>query len=271
MVDARSPLGIVAGNGIFPREIARNARAHGIKVVAALHRGEADAALADEVDDALWVKVGQLGAMIRFFRRAQVQDVVFAGGIRRVNLVGGVKLDWRGFTMLTKVRSRKDDALLRAIAGEFEIEGMRVIGAHQLLAESVAQAGILTHRNLTAQEAHDAEIGAIACRRSGDLDIGQAVVAFEGIVVAVEAVEGTDQMLRRSGELTARRGGVVVKLCKQHQDLRLDLPTIGEHTIRSMIEAGLTALVIEAGKTVLLTPVETIARANAAGIAIVAQ
>jgi len=266
----RSPLGIIAGNGSFPLEIARNAASRGIQTRAALHIGESDTRLPGEVGKSIWLRVGQLGAIIKFFKKEGVTDVVFAGGIRRIKLFGGVKLDLRGLSLIARLASKKDDAVLRGVASEIEREGMRVVAPHLLLQKSLAQQGVLSRRDLTPSEIADAKVGFAVARTSGDLDIGQTVVSFDGVVVAVEAVEGTDRTLERAGDLTSKRGGVVVKLCKRHQDIRLDLPTVGLGTIETMAKAGLTALVLEAGKTIILDPLETIAAANEAGIAVVA-
>ena len=137
-----------------------------------------------------------------------------------------------------------------------------------LLDKSVPQAGCLTSRDLSPEERKDASLGYDAAKTIGRLDIGQTVVAFEGLITAVEAVEGTDSALLRAGELAHRRGGVVVKLCKPQQDLRFDLPTIGEKTIHAMAKGGLTALVVEAGKTMMLDPVAIVREANKTNIAI---
>jgi hypothetical protein len=177
---------------------------------------------------------------------------------------------------------------------------MEVFGAAQILSKAVAEEGLLSRRSLDAGERQDARIGWEAAKAIGALDIGQTVVAYQGLVVAVEAVDGTDATIRRAGELTRKgelgplssalgraltsslellagagggnaRGPVVVKLCKPQQDERLDLPTVGRTTIDSMIAAGASALVIEAGKTLILDYDDVLSHANAAGIAILAS
>ena len=264
-----SPLGLIAGNGIFPLEFARSARARGLEVVAVAHRGETSPELEGLVSSCTWVRVGQLGKVISVLRRAGVRQAAFAGGITRVRLFGGVKLDLRGLALVARVRSIRDDVILRGIAGELEQSGIAVFSASVLLERSVPAGGLLTRRALTAEERRSALIGWEAARLTGSLDIGQAVIVKDGVVVAIEAVEGTDRAIRRAGEL-AGAGCVVVKVCKPQQDLRLDLPTIGCGTIESMRTAGASALVVEAGRTLLLEPDETVRAADGAKISIFA-
>jgi len=268
-VELSSPLGLIAGNGIFPLEFARSARARGLEVVAVAHRGETSPELEGLVSSCTWVRVGQLGKVISVLRRSGVRQAAFAGGITRVRLFDGVKLDLRGLALVARVRSIRDDVILRGIAGELEQSGIAVFSASVLLERSVPSAGLLTRRALTAEERRSALIGWEAARLTGSLDIGQAVVVKDGVVVAIEAVEGTDRAIRRAGEL-AGSGCVVVKVCKPQQDLRLDLPTIGCGTIESMRTAGASALVVEAGRTLLLEPDETVRAADGAKISIFA-
>jgi len=267
--DLRSPVGLIAGNGLFPLEFARRPRAAGFKVVALAHRGETDPALAAEVDTCLWVRVGQLGKIIRQLRNHGVRQVALAGGISRIKLFGGVRLDWRGAALVARLRSTRDDVILRGIAAELEREGIAVFGAALLLDKGIAPAGTLTRRQLPADRLADARLGWDAAKAIGALDIGQTVVVADGLVIAVEAVEGTDRAITRAHEL-AGRNLVVVKVCKPHQDERLDLPTIGRGTIERCAAAGVVALVIEAGRTIILEPDEVVRAADAAGIALVA-
>jgi DUF1009 family protein len=265
--DLISPVGLIAGNGTFPVEVARRAKERGLTVVAVAHRGETDPALESVVSKVRWVRVGQLGKLISFLRSHDVRHVAFAGGISRVKLFGGVSLDWRGAALVARLRSIKDDVILRGIAGELEREGLQVFGASLLLDRALPAVGPLTQRLLTVEERRDAVLGWEAAKVIGGLDIGQTVVAGGGLVVAVEAVEGTDKAIERAHQL-AGRGLVVVKVCKPHQDERLDLPTIGRQTIATCERNGVTALVVEAGKTIILEPDEVVREANRLGIAI---
>lgn len=269
-VSLSSPIGLIAGNGSLPLEFAVCAREQGLDVVAVAHQGETDPLLESLVKEISWVKVGQLGKVIKNLRRAGVRQAAFAGGINRVRLFGGMRLDWRGFLFLARLRNRKDDSVLRAVAAEVERSGIVVFGAETLLKKSVPSAGVLTRRGLTSAELRDAQVAWEAARTIGSLDIGQSAVACDGLITAVEAVEGTDAALRRAAQLSMGAGGVVVKLSKPQQDTRFDLPTIGPNTIETMREGRLTALVLEASRSLILDPVMVVEAADRAGIAIVA-
>lgn len=268
-LDLQSPVGLIAGNGDFPRQFALRARELGLSVVAIAHRGETDPALEREVAECRWLRVGELGKAISFLQGRAVRQAAFAGGISRLKLFGGVRLDWRGAALVARLRSVRDDVLLRGVAAELEREGITVFGAEVLLDRALPPPGALTVRQLTAEERRDAALGWEAAKTIGALDIGQTVVVAGGLVVAVEAVEGTDRAIQRAHEL-AGKGLVVVKVAKPQQDVRLDLPTIGVNTIEVLARSGVTALVIEAGRTIVLDPDGVARAANRAGIAVVA-
>lgn len=268
-LDLQSPVGLIAGNGDFPRQFAVRARELGLSVIAIAHRGETDPALEGEVAECRWLRVGQLGKMISFLHGRAVRQAAFAGGISRVKLFGGVRLDWRGAALVARLRSVRDDVLLRGVAAELEREGITVFGAEVLLDRALPPAGALTARELTAEERRDAALGWEAAKAIGALDIGQTVVVAGGLVVAVEAVEGTDRAIERAYGL-AGKGLVVVKVAKPQQDVRLDLPTIGVNTIEVLARSGVTALVIEAERTIVLDPDGVARAADRAGIAVVA-
>lgn len=263
----QSPIGLVAGNGTFPLEFVKKAKDHNLDVVVLAHHGETDPAIEQLVDKCEWIKVGQLGKIIKALKHYRVKQVAFAGGIVRTKLFGGVKLDLKALAVLAKVRSVKDDAILRAVVRELELGGVSVFSASLLLTESIVKEGCLTKRKLTEEEISDAVIGWEAAKTMGQLDIGQTVIVAQGLIVAVEAVEGTDAAIRRAGQLV-NGGGVVVKVLKPQQDQRIDLPTIGPNTINILKEAKIDALVVEADKTIILQPTEVIALSNDAGIAI---
>jgi DUF1009 family protein len=215
------------------------------------------------------VKIGQLGRVIRLLRRAGVKQATMVGGISRVRILGGVHLDWAGIKLVARLASVKDDVLLRGIAGEIERSGVHIFSPAELLESSTPRAGRLTRRDLSSTERKDAVVGWHAAKKIGEIEIGQTVVASQGVIVAVEAVEGTDSAIRRAGRFGGR-GGVVVKVAKPQQDLRLDIPAVGRGTLSAMVDAGLTALILEAGKAVILNPLEVVEMADRAGIAIVA-
>ncbi len=263
-----SPVGLVAGNGSLPKAFIEEASRKGISVVLAAHRNETDNSLVDLVQATLWVRVGQLTKMLSFFSFYGVKQVVFLGGIRRIRLFGDLRLDRRSLRLLAKLASRRDDTLLRGVAREFEQDGFEVIAAHNILKEWLIPAGVITRKGLSQSELSDAQVGWEVAQGIGLLDIGQAVVVSQGVVLAVEAVEGTDEALKRAGFLCGNRPSVVVKRPKPQQDLRLDLPTIGPRTVENMARAGCRALVVQAGKTFLVNPSESIELANRLGIVI---
>lgn len=265
-----SPLGLVAGNGSLPLSFVAAARKQGLDVVAAGHLGETDERLVADCSDFVWVKVGQVGKILRFLKQKGVKQLAFAGGIRRINLFGGVRLDGLGLKILSRTRSVRDDALLRAIAHEFESQGIQVIAPTEFLKEFIPGSGPISSRGLTSSEESDAKVAWSVAKKLGEADAGQAVVVYDGLVIALEGIEGTDALIRRAGDLVGGRGGVLVKVSKPTQDLRLDMPTVGLTTIEQVIASGLTAIVVEAHKTMVLNPVEVVAHANRNRIAVVA-
>ena len=267
--DLHSPIGLVAGNGQFPLEFAENARARGLAVVTVALKGEADKRIEELSVSTTWVSVGQLGKLVRSLKRAGCRQVAFAGGVTRVNFVDGFRIDWVGLRMLSKLRSFNDDSIMRGIIATVENGGVQVIGASTLLEKSVPKVGILTKRGLTRDEIENAKIGWEAARTTGALDIGQSIVMRNKTIIAVEAVEGTDATIKRAAAVRGE-GGVLVKLAKPIQDLRIDLPAIGVRTIELMHENRITALVVEAGKAIMLDPQGILDAAHRLDIAIVA-
>jgi hypothetical protein len=264
-----SPIGLVAGNGQFPLEFAENARARGLVVVTVALKGEADKRIEELSQSTTWVSVGQLGKLVRSLRRAGCRQVAFAGGVTRVNFVDGFRIDWVGLRMLSKLRSFNDDSIMRGIIATVENRGIQVIGASMLLEKSVPKAGVITKRGLTREEVENAKIGWEAARATGSLDIGQSIVMRNKTIIAVEAVEGTDATIKRAAAVRGE-GGVLVKLAKPIQDLRIDLPAIGVRTIELMHENRITALVVEAGRAIMLDPQGILEAAHRLDIAIVA-
>jgi DUF1009 family protein len=268
-LDPETKLGLIAGNGVFPRLVARGARDAGVAVVACAHVGETDPELEHEVSSCTWVRVGELGKIIRTLKQAGCERAVMAGGIKKARLFGGFRPDLRGAAFLARMRTLYDDKLLRGVAAELESEGIRVISSTEYLPRLVPAPGVLTRRAPKSRERADVAFGLEVAKTIGVHEIGQTVVVKDGLVLAVEAVEGTDAAIRRGGEL-ARGGAVVVKVSKPQQDLRFDVPAVGPETIRLMAEVGASVLAVEAGKTIILDRETTLAAAHAAGIAVVA-
>jgi len=262
-------IGIIAGSGQLPLLAAENARAQGHHVVGIGHAKETDPLMESYCSSFHLIKLGQLGKIFSIFKKEGVTSATFAGAISRPNIFkGNIWLDTRGFSLLAKARSVKDDQLLRAVANEFEVEGIKIFSATDLLPECVPNEGLLTSRDLNADEYDDAELGWETAKLIGKAEIGQTVVVSAGMVVAVEAIEGTDAAIKRAGELSQGKGGVVVKVSKPQQDLRLDLPTVGVDTIKAIKNAGLSALILEAKRSIILEPMKTISLANEFSISI---
>ena len=263
-----SSIGIIAGGGQFPLLFARAAREEGRRVVVVAHEGESLPALADEADSIYWVKLGQLGKIIKSFKREGVAETVFLGTITKTRIFRDILPDLKGLSLWNKIDIRQDDAILRAIAGELEEEGIRVLESTLYLKHLLFPKGVLGRKNPSREQAEDIRFGWRMARAVGALDIGQCVVVRDRTVLAVEAIEGTDAAIKRGGAL-GREKAVVVKVKKPDQDFRFDLPAIGVTTIASMEEAHAKVLAVEAGQALLFDGESTIARADRAGIVVV--
>ncbi len=262
-------IGLIAGNGTFPIAFARAAKEKGLQVIAVAHEGETLPELAQWVDDIFWIKVGQLGKLISVFKEQGVHDVLMAGGIKKTRLFQGGMPDLRGAALLARMLYKKDDSILRAVAAELESEGITVRESTLYLDNLLTSAGVLTKRKPSKDEQKDIEFGWHMAKEIGKLDIGQTVVVKDQAILAVEAIEGTDEAIRRGGRLCGQ-GAVVVKICKPQQDLRFDLPAVGMQTIQTMQEVKASCLAIEAGKTIIFDQKAIAAEADRSGIAIVA-
>ena len=260
-------IGLIAGNGTFPMEFAKAAKLKNLEVVAVAHEGETSPELAQLVDAIFWIKVGQLGKMIDIFKKQGVRDVLMAGGIKKTRMFGGIP-DLRGAAFLARMLYNKDDSLLRGVAAELESEGITVRESTLYLESILAPAGVLTRRKPSKDEWKDLEFGWQMAKEIGKLDIGQTVLVKDRAVLAVEAIEGTDEAIRRGGRLCGK-GAVVIKVCKPNQDLRFDLPAVGIETIKTMKEVKASCLGVEAGKTIILDRESVLKEADKAGIAIV--
>jgi DUF1009 family protein len=262
-------IGLIAGNGNFPVVFARAAKEKGMQVIAVAHEGETMPELAQWVDGIYWIKVGQLGKLIQIFKEQKVADVLMAGGIKKTRLFEGGMPDFRGMALLAKMIHKKDDSILRAVARELESEGITVRESTLYLDNIVALQGVLTKKKPSKEEKLDIEFGWQMAKEIGRLDIGQTVVVKDRAVLAVEAIEGTDEAIRRGSRLCGQ-GAVVVKICKPGQDLRFDLPAIGVMTIQSMEQEKASCLAVEAGKTIMIEREALIRDADRAGIAVIA-
>lgn len=262
-------VGIVAGGGDLPRRLVDACRAARIDVFVLALEGAAGPQTVADVPHA-WCRLGAGGAALDMLRANEVTDLVFAGGVQRPTLAS-LRPDWRAAKFFAKVgyRALGDDGLLSAIVKEVEAEGFRVHGAHQLLELLMPEGPLGAHTPDPGAQA-DIERGVRVARALGALDVGQAVVVQQGLVLGIEAIEGTDALLQRCAGLRREgAGGVLVKVEKPGQERRMDLPTIGPDTVTAADNAGLRGIAVEAGGTLVLDRDDVIRRADAAGMFVV--
>lgn len=263
-----SRIGVIAGNGRFPIIFADNARKMGLHVSAVAHEGETDPELEQHVDRIHWVKIGQLNKLINAFKSDGVRNVVMLGGIKKTHIYSNARPDFRVLALAAKLVLWKDDDILRALAAELERDGITICESTFGLEGILVTEGTLTPRQPTKKEWIDIRYGWDVAKEIGRLDIGQCVVIKDRVVVAVEAVEGTDEAIKRGGAL-AKDGAVVVKRSKPQQDLRFDLPAVGPRTIEAMQSVKASVLAVEAGRSVMLDREQLLSQAEEAGIAVI--
>ena len=267
-------IGLIAGNGSFPFLALHGARTMGHDVTVVAVKEEAFPALEDEARrvgaDVHWVSLGHLGRCIRILKEAGVTQAVMAGQVKHVKIFSGIVPDLTLLSVLTKLKARNTDALISAVADVMRGEGIELLDSTAFLDPLVAREGVLTGRAPDNDERADFEFGYRMADEIAALDIGQTIVVKAKAVVAVEAMEGTDEVIKRAGAL-AGQGTRVVKVAKPKQDMRFDVPVIGLATIRVMKDAGVSALSIDAGRTLVLDGAAVFAAADEAGIAIVGR
>jgi DUF1009 family protein len=276
---AGETIGILAGWGRYPVAVAEAIRRRGGRTAILAIRDHADAALEPLADVYGEVGVAQLGGAIDFFRRHGAARATMAGKIHKTKLFG--RRAWRRHLpdvvalvtfwphFVSRRRDNRDDSLLAAIAAAFDGRGVRICPATDFAPELLAAGGMLAGRPLSAAEEADVAFGWRLAKELGRLDIGQTVVVKNRAPLALEAIEGTDECIRRAGRLCAAGGMVVVKVAKPRQDLRFDMPTVGIGTLQSLRAAGAGVLAIEAGRTILVDPGELADFARRSGISIV--
>jgi DUF1009 family protein len=260
-------IGLIAGKGQFPLLFAEAARQRGLEVVAVAHRGETDPNLESLVHQCQWIFVGQVSKLISAFKGAGVTRAVMAGGVSRGRLFRDFRPDFRALAIVRRAGAGHDDRILRGLAAELEQDGITIVSPLLYLDELLAQPGPLSRRRPTAAELEDIDYGFTIAKEVGRLDLGQCVVVRRQVVTALEAIEGTDDAIRRGGRL-AGQGAVVVKISKPGQDMRFDQPTVGKNTIEVMQEVQAGVLAVEAGKTLIFDREEMLALADKAGIAV---
>lgn len=262
------PLGLIAGSGAFPLALATAARAAGRRVVVVAHEGETDRAIAGVADVVTWVRVGQAGHVLEALRAGGVREAVMLGGITKTSFFEGARPDALGLKLLARVAVRGDDNLLRAIAREFEANGVRIVPSTPWLTALAAPRGVLGREQPTDEEWADVRYGFSLAKELGRFDVGQTVVVKGRAPLALEAIEGTDACIARGAGL-AKGGAVVVKVVKPGQDERFDLPAAGSQTVRICRENKVRVLALEAGATLLADRDEMVRLADRAGLALV--
>ena len=261
---------MISGNGIYPATFARAARKAGVgKIVAAAFQNETEPGLADLVDEMDWFRVGQLGKMIKFFKKRGIESAVMVGQIAPKNLFD-LRPDLRLLIMLSKVKERNAETLFGAIANELEKDGITLLPATTFLEDCLPAAGHVFGPELSERQQQDAEYGFRIAKEVSRLDIGQTVVVKKGTVLAVEAFEGTNEAIKRGGAL-GKGEAMMVKVSKPNQDFRFDVPVIGPATIETAVESGVNAIVAEARCTLLLgkEEIEKMCHAQAVSLAFV--
>jgi DUF1009 family protein len=262
--------GLIAGNGRFPFLVLEGAERHGIHPVVAAIKEETEPEIERVASRVEWVGVGQLGRLIRFFKEEGVTHAIMAGQVKHHQIFRLNALpDLRMVRMLARLATKNTDSLIGGVAEELAREGITVADSTTFLEDSLASAGVMTRRSPNRTELADLEYGLHIAREVARLDLGQTIAVKDRAVVAVEAMEGTDAVVTRAGEITRGRGFVVVKVAKPDQDMRFDVPVIGLATIENMDRAGATAIHVTPGKTLLFEKSQLLERAGELKITIV--
>lgn len=262
-------LGLIAGNGELPRAVADEARAKGYEVIAVGLEPLAERTLSAVVDEVRWINVGKLGEIIEFLRKSGVQEAVMAGKVPKTLLYKSkIVPDLRAVRLLLSLKDKRDDSILLGIAKELKKDGITLLNTTDFTTRLLMPEGVLTADGPTENEWKDIAFGWKIAKEMGRLDIGQTVVINNRAVMAIEAIEGTDEAIRRGGAL-AGAGAVVVKVSKPHQDMRFDVPVVGPGTLKAMISSQARVLALEAEKSILLQREHIAHEAQGAGVSIV--
>lgn len=261
--------GLIAGNGRFPFLVLEGARRQGASLSVVAIKEETDRSIEEIAENVIWVGIGQLGKMISFFKSQGVSKAIMAGQVKHVQIFSGALPDLRMVKMLFGLKQRNTDALIGGVADEMAKDGIELIDSTYFIKDQLAQEGVLTKRKPDATEKGNIEYGIKIANEIARLDLGQTIVVRAKACVAVEAMEGTDAVIKRAGEL-AKGKLTVVKVAKPNQDMRFDVPVVGIPTIRTMIEAGATCLCLTPDKTLIFDKEEMLRLAEKNKISVVA-
>ena len=263
-------VGIICGNGRFPVLALESARSLGMEAVAIGIREEASPEIEKLAAATHWISLGALGRLIEILKAEGVHQVMMCGQVKHAKLFSSIRPDWRMTKLLFSLREKNTDALIGAVAEELRSEGIELADSTALLKPLLAAEGVLTKRKPSSEEDKDIVYGRKVANHLSAIDIGQSVAISGGACVAVEAMEGTDAMLRRAASLVEGSELRLVKASRRRKHLLFDVPVVGPATIDVMVETRATALAVDAGRTLLLDREELIRRANDARIAIAA-
>lgn len=246
-------LGLVAGDGVYPEYIVRGARRHhpDMRIIAVGFKGETNPKVIPLCDEYHEFRVGQISKPFAFLKKHGVQDVLMAGGINPKHILS-LRPDLRAVAMLMRMRAKNANTLLGAVVAEAEKDGFNVLPAFTYMEEHMPPAGHIAGPKPSAEQLDDAAFGIQMAKEISRLDIGQSVIVHQGTVVAVEAIEGTNNCIRRGGELSHGKPITLAKVARQGHDMRFDIPTAGPATVETCAECGVKQIVLEAGKTILL-------------------
>jgi len=261
-------IGLIAGSGGLPRAVAEGVRSQGNRLAVFGLKGLADEALFSTADCYYSIEVGKLGKLVKSIIECGARSVVFAGKVSKTLLYGmNIVPDLRAVKFLYSLKDRRDDTIMLALLDELGREGIHVLETTAFTGHLLADEGCMTRKRPTKQQEKDVEFGMRMAREIGRLDIGQTVVVRKQAVMAVEAIEGTDEAIRRGGSLS-RGGAVVVKVAKPGQDLRFDVPVVGLSTLESMKQAGAALLAVECNAVILVDRARLIQEADRMGLVV---
>jgi DUF1009 family protein len=259
---------LIAGNGRFPFLVLEGARSRGLEMAVIALKEEADEGLGKIAARIHWVSLGELSKAIDLMHQEGVTHAVMAGQVKHNKIFSSIRPDWKLAKLLFSLPLKNTDSLIGAVARVLEEEGIQLVDSTLFLKPLVPEAGVLTRRAPDEREAADIAYGLSVARNIAAMDIGQTVVIAERACVAVEAMEGTDEAVARAARIVAGRPLVVVKVSKPGQDMRFDVPVVGLPTIEHMLLSGVTALAVDAGRTLLFDREKLIALADAKNMAI---
>jgi DUF1009 family protein len=260
--------GLIAGNGEFPFLVIEGARKAGKSLCVIAIKEETDPRIEEVAEEVCWVGIGKLGKMLSFFKREGVAKAMMAGQVKHVQLFSGALPDVKMLKMLWNLPKRNTDSLIGGIADEMSKEGIDLIDSTYFVQDHLVEEGVLTKRKPNETEKGNIEYGLKIANEIARLDLGQTIVVRAKACVAIEAMEGTDAVIRRAGDL-AKGKLTVVKTAKPNQDMRFDVPVIGVPTVNAMIESGATCLNVTPAKTLVFDRIEMVALADKQNICII--